>query len=87
MQEHTLFQVFSRMQFQQIFLNLNEFLKGDLENQITRSILRGHFEVPFEYTSQEYAKFPFRKKKQMEFWPFVDYYDEKIVKRAERVKK
>lgn len=82
-QEDVLFQVFSRRQFQQIYLSLHSFLQQDLEADIIRNTrINRELTVPFAYMKLDYVEFPFRKKKQMEYWPFVDYYDEKIERRA-----
>lgn len=83
-QENTLFQVFSRTQFQLIYLGLSEFLKQNLEGELWRGLKDGYCEVPFKYMDLKWKNVWYRKKRQMEFYPFVDFYDEEIEKRKKR---
>lgn len=82
-QEDTLFQIFSRRLFQQIYLDLHRFLQQNLETDlINNTRFNGGLTVPFTYMDLDYVMFPFRKKKQIEFWPFIDFYDAKVERRV-----
>lgn len=88
MESHTIFQVFSRMQFQQIYLDLKNFLSPDLEEEFMYQMK--HNCVPFTYLGNVYNIFRYKGKKKAIFMPFVDFYDEKLerkVKETVREKK
>lgn len=74
MQDNVLFQVFSRMQFQQIYLQLHKFLQRNLEMEFVKNFNDG---TPWDGIWLEYNGFIWREKLQMNNYPWVIYCDKK----------
>lgn len=81
LEEGTLFQVFSRKQFQQIYLNLHAFIQRNLEQELLKE--QKNSCVPFEFMDLHFKEFWYRERKQVNR-VFVDYYDEKVIQREKR---
>lgn len=76
MQDDTLFHIFSKMLFRQSYLQLNMFLKEDLEEWFECEY-EGRHTCVWDSIWLDSADFPYRKKKQMVQHPWVMYYDMK----------
>lgn len=85
MEEDTLFQVYSRKQFQIICLELQEFLQRQLEQELLED--QKHHTIPYEFMGLEYPYFWYRKKKWIGPRPFIDYYDEQVINRDKTLRK
>lgn len=85
MEEDTLFQVYSRKQFQIICLALQEFLQRPLEQELLED--QKHGMIPYDFMGLEYPHFWYRNKKWIGPRPFIDYYDERVIKRDKALRK
>lgn len=72
-QEDTLFQIFSKMQYRELFLGLHDFLQRDLEEEFMDTYDGG--DMPCDALMINDHEFPYRHRLQMPFHPWVIFCD------------